>query len=365
MSNSTLAAAPAALAVTEAHWQEWVNKPDGPVALHLREIFVPVEGDDGVIFPPTYAGERSGDEPRYNLDTLADGTKVVTIDSVASQANRMEPIFARRHRDLVPQITITCEDGRELSVLEDAGHRLGDALIRCTELVDEAHEAFSEFKRTGKATKIAKLSPTSLVFGAWDSRDTGAKLPRIVQSVVRAWDVDELERSAQFTPAVDYSELGVVSDTEKKKAEGNPKDPLAQRGFVHVPARSPGGVVVRGRVERQTTVNLVALRRLKGDDDETLRAYVLGLALLAAIEPMEPFLRQGCLLVADPDQTKQWSLVERSGTRLPVELTLEGVLELARRAAKQFGVEPRGQVKFDKALAKKDVEKAKKDKKGG
>jgi CRISPR-associated protein Csb1 len=362
MNNSTSAepAAPVASVITDAQWQKWANDLDGPVALHLREVFVPVEGDGGVVFPPTYAGEKSGDEPRYNLDELSDGTKVVTIDSVASQANRMEPIFAHRYPDLVPQITIACEDGRELSVLEDAGHRLGDALIRCTDLIDEAHEAFAEFKQTGKATKIAKLSPTSLVFGAWDSRDTGAKLPRIVQSVVRAWDVEELERSAQFTPAVDYSELGVVSDKEKEKAEGNPKDPLAQRGFVHVPAKARGGVVVRGRIERQTTVNLIALRRLKGDDDETLRAYVLGLALLAAVEPMEAFLRQGCLLVADPNQAKGWTAVERSGKRQPIGLTPDHTLELARAAAKRFGVAKPRTVVFDKELAKADVQKAKK-----
>jgi hypothetical protein len=41
----------------------------------------------GVIFPPTYA------DIGYNIDTLADGTRVATIDTVGSQANRLEPIF--------------------------------------------------------------------------------------------------------------------------------------------------------------------------------------------------------------------------------------------------------------------------------
>jgi hypothetical protein len=48
------------------------------------------------------------------------------------------------------------------------------------------------------------------------------------------------------------------------------------------------------------TVNLVALRQLGGDDGEALRAYVLGLALVAAAEPQDGFLRQGCLLTPDP-----------------------------------------------------------------
>src|SRR5580704_17915737 len=71
----------------------WADDPKGPVALHLRQKLLPAEGEGGVIFPPTYAGDRSGEGPIYNIDTLSDGTKVAIIDSVGSQANIMEPIF--------------------------------------------------------------------------------------------------------------------------------------------------------------------------------------------------------------------------------------------------------------------------------
>ena len=59
----------------------------GPVALVLRQKLLPVEGADSVIFPPTYAGIG------YNIDTLSDGTKVATVDSIGAQANRLEPLF--------------------------------------------------------------------------------------------------------------------------------------------------------------------------------------------------------------------------------------------------------------------------------
>ena len=65
----------------------WATDPKGPVALHLKQKLIPVEGEGGVIFPPTYA------DIGYNIDTLSDGTRVAIIDSVGSQANRMEPIF--------------------------------------------------------------------------------------------------------------------------------------------------------------------------------------------------------------------------------------------------------------------------------
>ena len=76
------------------------NDRAGPVALALCQTLVPVEGNDAVIFPPTYAGTG------YNIDTLTDGTRVATIDSVGSQANRMEPVFEEApYAALVPQVT--------------------------------------------------------------------------------------------------------------------------------------------------------------------------------------------------------------------------------------------------------------------
>src|SRR5690606_10846160 len=141
----------------------WLD-PKGPVALVRRERLVPVEGRDAVFFPPTYASEKNPD----NIDELADGSKVVTVDSVGSQANRMEPIFAEdpELRELVPQIEVTLADGKRVSLLH-AGHRLGDALVRSTELNDDARKAFEAFLRDGDVGPLSRLSPTSLVFGVW------------------------------------------------------------------------------------------------------------------------------------------------------------------------------------------------------
>lgn len=328
----------------------WANDPNGPAALALRQKLRPVEGDGAVIFPPTYA------DIGYNIDELADGTKVCTIDSVGAQANRIEPIFKRAPwSDLVPQVDIDYGNERTVSLL-DAGHRLGDALIRCTELRADAQKAFQAFLQSNDAGPIAKLAPTSLVFGVWDSRDTQAKLPRLVQSVIRAWDVDTLRRSAQYNPPLNYAELDVFSEDDKVKQEGDPKSPLAKRGFVHVPAAGQhGGVVARGPIERSVTVNLVALRRLGGDNAETLRRYVLGLALVAAVEPAEAFLRAGCLVTPDPDAPAEWRLVERTGAATTVPLTPAFALAYVEAAAKAYGVGKNRRVTFDKALAQKDV----------
>lgn len=333
------------------------NASDGPVALTLRQVLLPVEGTDAVIFPPTYA------DIGYNIDRLSDGTKVATIDSVGAQANRMEPLFKAQangapqnpYAALVPQVTITYGNDRSISILE-AGHRLGDALIRSTALADEVNSAFRTYLDTGDASPIARLAPTSLVFGVWDSRDTQAKLPRIVQSVIRAWDVDTLKRSAQYTPPVDYAELEVFSEAEQKKQEGNQKSQLAQRGFVHVPATGEhGGIVVHGELRRDVTVNLIALRRLGGDNGPSLRRYVLGLALAAATAPLDGFLRQGCLITTNPDAPAAWAAVARDGTREELSLGIDEVLAFATEAASAFGVAADRTVAFEKTRAKADV----------
>lgn len=335
----------------------WADDPRGPVALHLKQKLLPVEGDAGVVFPPTYA------EIGYSVDTLSDGTKVAQIDSVGSQANRMEPLFkaARKGRPvnplakLVPQVDIVVDDDHTISILE-AGHRLGDAIVRASTLREEAQAAFRQFLDKGDATNIARLAPTSLVFGAWDSRDTQAKLPRVVQAVVRAWDIDELKRSAQYGPPVDYSALNVFTPEEKAKAEGNTKSPLAQRGFVHVPAvGSHGGVIARGGIYRDVTINLVALRQLDGEDGEALRRYVLGLALVAACEPQDGFLRQGCLLTPDPDAKADWALVGRDGRRSPLVIDGAKLFVYAEAVAKAFGVGSDRTVEFKPERAKEDL----------
>jgi CRISPR-associated protein Csb1 len=319
-----------ATALTHDVLDSLADDPRGPVALTLMQHLMPVEGHGQPIFPPTYA------EIGYNIDTMADGTRVALVDSVGSQANRMEPIFAAAPFDaLVPQITITYGNQQTVSIME-AGHRLGDALIRSTALKDDARAAFLALQR-GDALPAAKLAPTSLVFGAWD--------------------MTELKRSAQFNPALDYAALEVFSEDEKAKASGDLKSPLAKRGFVDVPAvGAHGGIVARGPIQRTVTINLIALRRLTGGaGGEALRRYILGLALVAAVEPPEAFLRQGCLLTPDPHKPSAWELVARSGERETVALTEGVALGYAEARASAFGVGHSRTVAFDPALAKADL----------
>jgi CRISPR-associated protein Csb1 len=329
---------------------------DTVAAIVIREPLVPVEGAGGVIFPATYAAaeDKRVFPGGYNIDPPEGDRNVCLIDSVGSQANRIEPIFTKpEYAGLVPQIVITAGE-KSVNLLE-AGHRAGDAIVRCTSLQKTLHEAFKAVLK-GDATKMAKVAPTSLVFGVWDSRDTQAKLPRLVASTIRAFNVQRLTRSAQFNPAADYIRLGLLEDTNDKKL----KDAYSERGFIHVPATgSHGGVIARGEIRRDATFSLAALRLLTAGDDSLqtlkLRRYVLGLSLVALTAPAQTYLRQGCSLVPDIDNPRKATLVNADGSREDFTLAHESALVFARRVAEDFGIGESQSVEFDPDLAKKDI----------
>jgi CRISPR-associated protein Csb1 len=325
----------------------WADDLNGPVALHLKQKLVPVEGEGGVVFPPTYA------DIGYNIDTLEDGTKVVTIDSVGSQANRMEPIFKRPpYSSLVPQIEIELslkeEDGEKYSEkrsLLDLPHRSADAVVNsCPTLAPAMSKAFRVLRYHGDAGPLCRLAPTSLVFGVWDSRGGSAeKRARLVRSIMRAWDVQPLHAAAQFNSV--WKSLSPEQQAELEREAKAKKTELSQKGFADAPVtfrkvgqraqipefrhgspnperRVLGGVLTKDPIERDISVNLVALRGLAGRNDEetsAIRRYLLALALITATGEIDLYLREGCNLRFAGKES--WKSVPRRGEPYEVDLT--------------------------------------------
>lgn len=343
---------------------------DGPAALVVREHLIPVEGADAVLFPATYANIG------YNIDyDERTGRNVCLIDSVGSQANRIEPLFKESpYAELVPQIVIKAGE-KEINLL-DAGHRAGDALARCSALQDDLKAAFAAVLK-GNAVPLAKIAPTSLVFGVWDSRDTQAKLPRLIASTIRAYDVRKLTRSAQYwaggssSPNPIYDDASLLGPITDK----NDKESRSTAGFTHVPSTGAhGGVIADSGIRRDAVLALSALKLLRADTPENttkIRRYILGLALVAFTKLPLEYYRQGTILVRDPDPEKnrEFKTVHADGTRADADITHEAALAFAKAAAAEFGVGESKLVAFDASKAKDDLKggddkKAKKAAKG-
>jgi CRISPR-associated protein Csb1 len=335
----------------------------GPAALVIREYLMPVEGSEGVVFPATFAAsEDKTFKGGYNIDNFPDGKNICLIDSVGSQANRIEPVFIKKeYSGLVPQIVVKAGNKR-VNLLE-AGHRAGDAIVRCSALQEELRAAFKSVLK-GDAEPLARIAPTSIVFGAWDSRDTQAKLPRLIASTIRAVDVRKLTRSAQYVPATEYIEQELLEDSADKET----RDAYAARGFVHVPASGSHGGVIAGDIRRDSALHIAALRLLTADGAEKTHAllrYILGLALTAFTHSPVGYLRQGCNLVLNPHKPREFKTVYCDGRREDTTLTHPDAVAYAKCAAQAFGINPERQigeksspdreVEFDKELAKRDV----------
>lgn len=327
-------------------FDSWL-RADGPVALVIQEQMQPVTGEGTVFFPPTFAA--SEDAPKgTKADYVIDGD-VCLVDSVGSQGNRLEPMFKKEPlAAFVPQVTIMVGE-RRLSLL-DLGHRAADAVVRFSGLGAELNQAFLAYRERGDSSLLAKIAPTSLVFGVWDSRETGAKVPRLVESTVRGFGVQRLSRSAQY--------FGALNDRERKEIEAN-----SEEGLVDTPSgRVHGGVIARNGIRRDAVLNLVALRALSGPSTMALQRYILGLALAAFVTPAEAYLRQGCLLVCDPGQPPAQQVVYRNGQRERLETETADAIEFARLAAEAFGKGPDREVPFEPALVSQKKEKGKKGK---
>ena len=146
----------------------------------------------------------------------------------------------------------------------------------------------------------------------------------------------------------------------EEPADKATRDAYAERGFIHVPATgSHGGVIAEGGVRRDATLGLAALRLLYAGSDEgktlALRRYVLGLALTAFTRSPTGYLRQGCLLVLDPEKPREFVEVLTTGERKPATLTHEQATAYAKAVAAAFGVGESRTVEFDGERARKDV----------
>jgi CRISPR-associated protein Csb1 len=321
-------------------------KDDADVAaIVIRERLRPVQGPRGVFFPPTFAGIGQGRKSDYHINPIgpkaddpegASREGVIanrcTVDSVPSQANRLESRLLRYSGKYIPKVTISGSRVGEQSLdLLEVGHRVADAVLRYT--TDNAYQQFRNALSAlvkGDSGPLTCLAPTSLVFGHWDSRPGGtkSKARRILRSEIVAYNVARATKRSQYWSSIDpevNEELGQILAEAKEAAGRDPetKNPASQLGMTDVPApESPGGVIAFGKIERTSMIALSGLRSLKtngqpgatpltvppeasmtekADETDTptmkLRRYLFALALAAVADVGAWDLREGCILV--------------------------------------------------------------------
>ena len=199
-------------------------------AFRCVTTYQPVGGPGDKVFPPTYEGGKYATEERIDSEN-AERRPCVLLDSVQSQANRMELALLDAHHagQVAIPLLVARFDQEELlkkftvTSLE-APHRVADALFRDS-LLDGMKFRKSEKGRildtadVRNATGLFGLCPTALVFGLWDSTGPrgglGCKFQRALVSEIVGYDaVAGVKTASRIDPAAIERRAGPVFRTE-------------------------------------------------------------------------------------------------------------------------------------------------------
>lgn len=357
----------------------------------------PAGGDGDKLFPPTYQGGVYARETR-----ILGGKPVncVLLDSVQSQANRLELALLEWHRNAengknpfpLVQINFAGTGADEVGLFSalEAPHRIADAVFLASELEeDRIWKRFRHPKDPKEGSAIGRtvdkassanasglfgLCPTALIFGMWDSHGArgglGEKFQRaLVSEIIGIGATDDNRRPAsrvdpllvvagESLPIKENSD-GTWSPVEKGTSKlsnvglGNVTPSLKvppKKRREYDSEYNHGGVSVR--FARQITVlSLAALRRLRfpvaanspkeqSKADIEARTTLAALALGAVARPWASGFspRSRCDLV--PRGELVFALLSPGGED-PFTLSpedAEGLLGKAVQAAKSAGL---------------------------
>jgi CRISPR-associated protein Csb1 len=341
--------------------------------LRLRLRLQPLYGPGEVIFPCTVAGGKYQTSKR-RIPGFTESVDCTIIDSVQSQANRMEEVLLEdiRARHLhIPHVatdfsgveglvkpvgTITCFE---------APHRIFDAILR--DSVDETGKHFplttlgkSVINANSKdASAIFGVSPASLLFGSWDSTGVsgglGEKYTRCVVSELVAVNVEQATRAGTridpLNTAGAIDPTTILKDTKDEmwqalaKNRKNLKKP-SELNHSSVPweGETHGGVTC-DYIQQSTTISFPALRRLQfGSPERTAAAQTVlaAIALHAVALNVEKgwHLRSRCDLILDDGASVEWEILGgNAATREALSTsTTRSLLDEAVAKAKETGL---------------------------
>lgn len=370
--------------------------------LRARTDLEPLGGAGDKLFPPTYSVPDSAETKYAVEDRRVDGPdgprteRSVVLDSVASQANRMEEAILSAIRSGALDAPVTSVDfgANGLPDLDrvsdwEAPHRIFDATLRDSFDGDELFRTGAVGRSITEATSrnaaaLAHHSPHTLLFGGWDSTGPkggrGAKYERALTSEIVALDVRtgvktasrvdplRVERAAGtiYQSATDVGwtldereadrdgAKAKVYDRQGKGDVGRPSQ--LNHGNVTPSIDAQAGGVTAGSVVATTVLSFIQLRRLRfptlpdgtavdpGRRAAVERAAHTALAALGIAAAVLTFdagfdLRSRCVLV--PIRPLRLELLAGGGERSEVEMSASDALALlaeATQAARDAGL---------------------------
>ena len=210
------------------------------VAIRARTRLEPAGGPGDKVFPPTYVKEGRSETKYAMEERIVDGQRVQTVllDSVASQANRIEEALLEGWRRGELRFPLVVVDFSTQEGLQDLGqitalqapHRIADAILR--DSVDASGTPFRQTNigractdaRPNHATGMFRHCPTALVFGVWDSTGPkgglGAKFQRCLVAEIVGYDaVAGIKTASRIDPLGIEKKAGPVFERDGQPGE--------------------------------------------------------------------------------------------------------------------------------------------------
>jgi CRISPR-associated protein Csb1 len=354
--------------------------------LRLRLRLQPLYGQGEIIFPCTVNGGKYQSSKR-RIPGYSESVECTIIDSVQSQANRMEDALLadiRAGNIFLPHV-ITDFSGvqgllKPIGAITcfEAPHRIFDAIIRDSVDAQGKHfpftaEGVAAIKANSRnASALFAISPASLLFGSYDSTGVagglGEKYTRCVVSELVAVNFEK--QTFRAGTRVDPLNIAKESFAEAMKSDGKDDDAwkmLAAKAAAkkkklenssdinhgNVPwsgkdkdsGEMHGGVTCE-YIQQSTTISFPALRQLGFPIENTERSLaaqtvLAAMALHAAALNVERgwHLRSRCDLMLDEGQTLTWEIIGTTteAISLPATVTRQLLLD-SITAAKNTGL---------------------------
>ena len=335
----------------------------------IRRIrrLAPIGGEGSYVAPPTYLSGQNKPVHVFERRRIGgDEVSCVLLDSVQSQANRLEESLEKSGLN-IPNVIVDfagtdVPDVGRISAMR-APHRIFDAIIRDSMLGSDLFPDSKVGERINSATPsnatgLFQHSPSTLVFGGWNSTGdkggSGRKFQRCIVSEIVGVNVptrtnkynDTLSGSSKPASRIDPLEIEktdiyksktrpsrwVMEEPKDKKDYEKSKPSEVNHGNI-APSITEQGVTMEYALQT-TTLTLAGLRRLSfpetgaPDPDRDLAAQTVlaAIALNAVLEHDRAgySLRSRCDLCPSQElPSEEFEIIHNDGKTDRVSITLD------------------------------------------
>ena len=312
----------------------------------------PIGGKGDYVSPPTYLSENGQAIHVFETRRIDDkDVKCVLLDSVQSQANRLEAALTNAINSNNLQLPYLEVDFRNEKGIEDLGvistldtpHRIFDAIIRDSQLDEKPFPKSDIGIQVNKATihnarALFQYSPTTLLFGGWNSTGlsggSGSRFQRCIVSEIMGMNAshDNKKPGGRMDPLEIGKDVKITGTNTNWQIDEKGKSSASKIIHGNIPPLLKKLGVTVDYALQTTTITFAGLRHLNFSDEHgnsvnetNVSGWVvlaaLGLTAITEQDKNGYSLRSRCDLV--PENNSDFEIIHNDGKIEKIGITLD------------------------------------------